>query len=182
MGEKIEFHFDSHLEEYSWPIEMTGVQDFLKKTNILQEEIAKYLQAINESKSKLKLNKKNQAEMRFGQTVKLLLFEVLLLFVFFVLIVQKVYFFQKISLEVIAIPFASAGLILNLVIILKKGKVNFSFRKKRSTHFPNPGFRHEIFMVLNSFNKSNTYNLEWKILERGKIIELRHLMGLIDAA
>ena len=176
MEEKIEFYFDSHLEMYCWPIGMTGVQDFLKKTNILQEELAKLLQTINESKSKVKFNKKSQEKMRFGQTVKLLIFEVLLLLVFFVLIVQKVYFSHRIGLEVIAIPFVSAGLILNLLIIFKKGKLNFSFGKKHSSHFPDPGFRHEIFMVLNSFNKSNTYNLEWKVVNKGKIIELKYLM------
>lgn len=166
------FTFDPHLKKFSWP-NKSKVDEFTKKTNMIPSELSTIIEEVNKIEYTSEKTQKLQDKIQYTFTIKLLILELLILLAFLILIIQKIYFYRNLALEIIAIPFACFGLALNLIIILKKGKINFSiFSKKQSSKTLDQAYRHKVFMVLNAFNKTNTYGLHWKILKKGKVIEL----------
>lgn len=109
-----------------------------------------------------------------SQAMKILGLVIIMLLTFFCLVISKVYYFPHSNLETIAIPFGTIGLLLNLLVILSKGKVNIKlFRKDEKTQVPSLYFRHEIFAIINNANKSIIlHGLEWNLFDTGRILQL----------
>lgn len=172
MKPKLVFNFDPNQKQYTWPLK-SSIDHFTSETNILHSELSNILEQVNKIDYLAEKTQKLQDKMQYTFTIKLLIIESLLLLAFLILIIYKIYFSRHLSLDLVAIPLACVGLLLNLIIVLKKGKLNFRvFSKEQSSASPDPAFRHKVFMVLNAFNKTNTYGLQWKIVRKGKVLEL----------
>lgn len=176
MEPRIIFQYDPEINQYvfpTFPSDRQILQEFILRTHILLSEIHAVIHQVNSCKENENDLRKVGFKYKYVQSMKILFIEVILFLAFLILMISKVYYYKNIKLEIIAIPILIVALILNLIIILCKGKVKFECKRKKVQELPSPYIRNEIFNILHNFTKKNTYGLDWRIMEKGKYLELR---------
>jgi hypothetical protein len=175
MENRIIFQYDPDSQQFifpSFPSDRQKFQNFIRRTHVLLSEVNHVVDQVNSCKDKRQSSENIDFKLKYSQAVRILFVEIFLILTFMILMIAKVYYLKQVKLEIVAFPLLIVALVMNFIIVVMKGKVNFKCSKKKRQNLPNAIFRNEIFNVLHSYNKKNTYGLEWKIMDRGKYLEL----------
>ena len=171
------FMFDPEKNYYTirdFESDISYIRYLLKNNSIPLSLILRPLAKIkNASKSKDVMTPTATTKI-YTQAMILLYIVVALFLVFFILVIGKTYYFPNSSLEIFAVPFSGVGLLLSFVVIVLKGKCNCKILKRsKARTAPTANFRHEIFAILNKYNKiMSIHGLEWRIADKGTCLIL----------